>query len=146
MRIVPPEVIALLFAAVVSRLLNRSPPLVERLLRGLRFYDTPYKSDVERVLEASASTSGITRQDATLLQQALDAVSVRGRVITYSHFPYTTVPWSSMVARDALGAVVVTGVYASIALVFISMMVCGETWRPSPPRNMLSCAHRRVTY
>lgn len=53
MSIVPTEVMILLGAAFVTKAVNRQPPLWERLISGLRYYDAPYRSDVERLLSAA---------------------------------------------------------------------------------------------
>ena len=49
----PPEIMILLGSAFVTKTLNRQPPLWERLISGLRYYDMPYRSDVENVLSAA---------------------------------------------------------------------------------------------
>jgi hypothetical protein len=50
MSFLPREVLVLLSAGFLSRTVNRQPPLWERLLSGLTFYDAPYRADVENVV------------------------------------------------------------------------------------------------
>lgn len=178
MSLVPPEILCLLASAFLAKSFNRTPPLWERLLAGLRYYDTPYKSDVERVLAAAVAQDvapvrgvlgrrpqvarclrflwgeprvGATHdscvpahpvlpppvqfapgRDATLAQLAGDAVDTRGRLITYSYFPIQTVPWGSMIARDALTSLAVSAVYAALAGGMILTWVRARAGRGRP--------------
>lgn len=53
--ILPPEFMLLLGSAFATKVANRQPPLWERLLYGIRWYDVPYRSDIERVLDAAVT-------------------------------------------------------------------------------------------
>jgi hypothetical protein len=71
MSLVPPEILCLLASAFLTKSFNRTPPLWERLLAGLRYYDTPYKSDVERVLAAAVA------QDVAPVRWAVEAATMQ---------------------------------------------------------------------
>ena len=75
----PPGVVALLGAAFVARVANKWPPLWERLIGGLKFYSTPYESDVARLLTAAmeaklvpVSLGGSSRYLSMALQNSIN--------------------------------------------------------------------------
>lgn len=117
MSLIPPEFSLLLGAAFVAKALNRKPPLWERLLAGARYYDVPYRTDVERVLGAAVArdVAPWAPARATLVRLAGEAVDTRARAFTYSHYPIRAVPWESLVGVDALAALAVSALYAALA-------------------------------
>lgn len=142
MSLLPPEFLLLLGAAFVTKVANRQPPLWERLISGLRFYDAPYRADVERVLDAAVAQDVrpfAPGRGATLAQLAGDAVDTRARPITYSHFPIRYVPWDSMVAREALTSLTVSAVYCGVAGLLVAGYVSAARLRGrlgrTPPRR-----------
>ena len=137
--LVPPSVVALLGAALLSRVVNRRPLLWERLVVGLRYYGLPSEGDVERVLEAAMKGAVAPHQPpagaaaaAPLASLITDAVAVRSRTVAYSYFPVRSLPWEAMAGRDSIAAVCLTAAYAAIATTVIASMVrlppvvCGQ--------------------
>lgn len=130
MGVVPLEAVALVFAALISRALNRRPPLWEHLLAGLRAFPAPSARETALYIKSAAAHAkrfALTGELAQNAAEAADALLMeRPRAIAYSHFPFGTFPWASVVMPEPVALTALAVVYAALTVLVGGTLVRRE--------------------